>query len=218
MNSGKIMKQILLIDREFGAGGTTIAEILAQRLGWKLFDDALSQEIARVAKIPVHVCRQREERRDPWLQRLVNLIWKGTFDRNLPSPDLAILDTDRLVSVIEQVVKQAAEQKPCVIVGRGAPYFLRQRTDTLSVFLYASRELKFHRVFKRVGNEKEAVYLVDSMDDDRRKFVKHYFGHEWPNRQLFHAMLNTGVGDDKTVEAILHLLNAANRSEETTQS
>ena len=213
MNDGKIMKQILLIDREFGAGGSAIGEKLATRLNWQLFDDTLSQEIARLAKIPVDVCRRREMRTDPWLQRLVNLIWKGTFDRNLPSPDLAILHSDRLVSIVQQTIEQAAEKKPCVIVGRGAPYFLRQRTDILSVFLYASRELKFCRVFKRVGDEKEAVNLVDSMDDDRRKFVKHYFGHEWPNRQLFHAMFNTGMGDDNTVEAIMRLLNDVNQGE-----
>jgi len=205
------MKQILLIDREFGAGCRTISEKLAARLNWKLFDDALSQEIARLAKIPVDVVRQREERTDPWLHRLVNLIWKGTFDRNLPSPDLAILDTDRLVSLVQKVIEQAAESRPCIIVGRGAPYFLRDRTDTFSVFLYASRALKYHRILKRVGNEKEAVHLVDSMDEDRRKFVKHYFGHEWPNRQLFDAMLNTGMGDEITIETILHLLNASNR-------
>ena len=208
------MKQILLIDREFGAGCSHISEKLAARLGWKLFDDALSQEIARLAKIPVEDCRRREERTDPWLQRLINVIWRGSFDRGLPSPDLAILDTDRLVSIIQQVIEQAAESRPCIIVGRGAPYFLRKRTDTFSVFLYASREIKFRRVLKRVGNEAEAVHLVDTMDDDRRKFVKHYFGHEWPNRQLFQAMLNTGVGVDDTVEAILHLLNAANHDEE----
>ena len=218
MNTGKFMKQILLIDREFGAGCSAISEKLAARLNWQLFDDALSQEIARMAKIPVEICRKREERTDPWLQRLINLIWKGTFDRNLPSPDLAILDTDRLVAIVRQAIEQAAEKKPCVIVGRGAPYFLRNRTDTFSVFLYASREIKYRRILKRVGNEKEAVYLVDTMDEDRRKFVKHYFGHEWPNRQLFDAMLNTGIGDDITIETILNLLNAANQSEEAAKT
>jgi len=208
------MKQILIIDREFGAGGSAIGEKLAGRLKWKLFDEALSEEIAQLAKIPVDICRRREERTDPWLQRLINLIWRGTFDRNLPSPDLAILDTDRLVSLIEQVLERAAKNSPCVIIGRGAPYFLRNRTDTFSVFLYASRELKFRRLLKRLGNEAEAVALLDSMDDDRRKFVKHYFGHEWPNRQLFHAMLNTAVGDDIVTENILQLMNAATRNEE----
>ena len=36
------MKQILLIDREFGAGGSSIGEKLAARLNWKLFDEALT--------------------------------------------------------------------------------------------------------------------------------------------------------------------------------
>jgi cytidylate kinase len=214
VNRGKFMKQILLIDREFGAGGSTISEKLAARLNWQLFDDSLTREIARLARIPVDICRRREERTDPWLQRLVNLIWKGTFDRNLPSPDLAILNSDRLVSIVQQTIEQAAEKRPCVIVGRGSPYFLRNRTDTFSVFLYASRESKYRRILNRVGDEKEAVQLVDSMDEDRRKFVKHHFGHEWPDRKLFHALLNTGMGDDITLEAILNLLNAVNRSEE----
>lgn len=208
------MKQIILIDREFGSGGSPIAEILAGRLKWKLFDEELTREIARVANIPEELCRKREGRKDPIFRHLVNLVWRGSFDRNLPSPDTGILDTDRLVCIIEKVIKQAAEQRPCVIVGRGAPYFLRERTDTLAVFLYASRDYRYHRVLKRVnGNEKEAVELVDTLDDERRKFVKHYFGHDWPNRHLFHAMFNTAMGDDRTADAILQLLEAVNQKE-----
>jgi len=208
------MKQILLIDQEYGAGADTIGEIIAKRLNWKFFDQALTSEIARLAKIPAEVCQRRLERNDPVLQRLVNIIWRGSFDRNLPSPDLAILDSKRLVYLLEQVIKQTAEKKPCVIIGRGAPYFLRNRSDIFCVFLYASRELKFRRVLKRLGDEAEAIHLVDTLDEDRRRFVKHQIGHDWPNRQLFQAMFNTGMGDDNTAEAILHLLNDVNRSEE----
>jgi len=208
------MRQILLIDREFGAGGSTIGAKLAERLNWKLFDDALTQEIARLARIPVEVCRRHEERADPWLKKLVNVVWRGTFDRSLPSPDLAILDTDRLVRLINQVLVDAVEDKPCVIVGRGAPYFLRDRPDTFAVFLYASREMRFRRVLKRVsGDQHQAIELVDTMDEDRKKFVKHYFGHEWPNRQFFDLMVNTEIGDDTAVECILQMMAAVNRTE-----
>lgn len=208
------MKQILLIDREFGAGAITIGEKIAKRLNWSFFDEVLTQEIARLAKIPIEVCQRRLERNDPFLQRLVNVIWRGSFDRNLPSPDLAILDSKRLACLVQTVIEQTSEKKPCVIIGRGAPYFLRNRTDTFCVFLFASRELKFRRVLKRVGNEAEAIHLVDNLDEDRRKFVKHHFGHDWPNRQFFHAMINTGIGDDITVETILNLMDAVNRDEE----
>src|SRR5271154_5021487 len=211
------MKQLLLIDHELGAGASTIGEKVAQRLGWNCFDQELTAEIARLAKIPVDTCLRHLERNDPFLQRLVNVIWRGSFDRNLPSPDLAILDSNRLASLLQRVIEQTAEIKPCVIIGRGAPFFLRDRTDTFSVFLYASRELKFRRILKRVGNETEAIDLVDTIDEDRRKFVKHQYGHEWPNRQFFHAMFNTGIGDNNTVEAILQLLNAENQNEEASK-
>jgi Cytidylate kinase-like family len=207
------MKQLLLIDQEYGAGAVTIGEKIAKRLNWNFFDQALTQEIARLARIPIEVCQRRLERNDPLLQRLVNVIWRGSFDRNLPSPDLAILDSKRLACLVQTVIEQTAEKKPCVIIGRGAPYFLRNRTDTFCVFLFASRELKFRRVLKRVGNEAEAIHLVDNIDEDRRKFVKHHFGHDWPNRHLFHAMFNTNIGDDNVMEAILRLLDAANLSE-----
>jgi len=212
------MKQLLLIDHEYGAGASTIGEKIAQKLGWNIFDQALTQEIARLARIPVDTCLRRLERNDPFLQRLVNIIWRGSFDRNLPSPDLAILDSKRLAYLLQRVIEQTAEKKPCVIIGRGAPYFLRDRTDTFCVFLYASRELKFRRMLKHVGNEAEAINLVDTLDEDRRKFVKHHYGHEWPNRQFFHAMFNTGIGDDNTAEAILQLLNAVNKNEEASKT
>lgn len=213
------MKQIILIDREFGSGGSPIAEILAKRLNWKLFDEELTREIARVANIPEELCRKREGRKDPIFRHLVNLIWRGSFDRNLPSPDTAIMDTDRLVCIVEKVIKQAAETRPCIIVGRGAPYFLRERMDTLAVFLYASRDLRYHRVLKRVGgNEKEALEMVDTLDDERRKFVKHYFGHDWPDRHLFCAMYNTAIGDEKTADAILQLLDTVNQKEEAAKA
>jgi hypothetical protein len=214
MTTGKVMKQILLIDQEYGAGAITIGERIAQRLNWNFFDQALTDEVARLARISTGVCQQRLERNDPWLHRLINVLWRGSFDRNLPSPDLAILDSNRLASLLRKVVEQAAEKKPCVIIGRGAPYFLRERTDIFCVFLYASRELKFRRVLKRVGNEAEAIELVDTIDEDRRRFVRHQYGLEWPDRHLFHAMLNTSIGDDKTMDTILNLLDAANRNEE----
>jgi hypothetical protein len=207
------MKELLLIDQEYGAGAVTIGEKVAQRLGWNFFDQAMTDEVARLARIPVTVCQQHLERNDPMVQRLINVLWRGSFDRNLPSPDLAVLDSQRLASLLQKVVEETAEKKPCVIIGRGAPYFLRDRSDIFCVFLYASRELKFRRVLKRIGDQSEAINLVDTIDEDRRKFIKYHYGHDWPNRQLFHAMLNTGIGDDNIVEVILQMLEAVNQNE-----
>ncbi|MGH7968503.1 MAG: AAA family ATPase, partial [Limisphaerales bacterium] len=103
----------------------------------------------------------------------------------------------------------------CVIVGRGAPYFLRNRGDTLTVFLYAPRSLKVERVAAQVGNRPEAEHLVDSVDQDRAEFIRHYFGKEWPSRPLYHMMLNTIIGIDETVDVLVETIGKLGAKDQT---
>jgi cytidylate kinase len=208
------MKKILVIEREFGAGGSAIAEKLAGRLGWKLYDHALTEEIAALAKVNPETCRKHEERVDPFLYRLAKVFWRGSHERSVHLAESEVLDADQLVCLTEQVMKKLAVEGHCVIVGRGAAWFLRERTDTLCVFLYASRNVKFQRVLAEGRSEAEAIELVDTVDNERREFIKHYFDAEWPTRHLYHAMLNTAAGDDPTVDTVLQLMDAANKREE----
>ena len=64
-----------------------------------------------------------------------------------------------------------------------------------------------------VKNEAETRHLIDTVDEERRAFIRHYFNSEWPARHFYHAMLNTGMGIDATVETIRTLVEAANRRE-----
>jgi CMP/dCMP kinase len=207
------MKRILVIEREFGAGAGTIADKVAHRLGWKLLDHALTEEIAKLAKINTETCRHREERVDPWLYRLAKVFWRGSHERSVMLPDADVIDADRLICLTQKVIEQAAVEGQCVIVGRAAVYFLRERADTFCVFLYAPRELKYQRILAEVKNDAEALRLLDTVDQERREFIRHYYNAEWPARHLYHAMLNTAAGEDATVETILNLMDAANRGE-----
>jgi cytidylate kinase len=210
------MKRIVVIEREFGAGATVIAGQVAQRLGWKLLDHALTDEIARLARAAPEDCQKNEERVDPWLYRLAKVFWRGSHERSVTLPDAEVVDADCLVHLAQQVILRAAEEGQCVIVGRAAAYFLRDRADTFSVFLYAPRELRYRRVLAEVKNEGEARHLIDTVDQERIAFIRHYFHTEWPLRLLYHAMLNTVAGEDATVETILSLIAAADRREAST--
>jgi cytidylate kinase len=207
------MKRIVVIEREFGAGAAAIADKVARRLGWKLLDHALTEEIAALAKVSPETCKSREERVDPWLYRLAKVFWRGSHERSVMLPDADVVDADRLICLTQQVINQAATAGQCVIVGRAAAYFLRDRADTFCVFLFASRELKYQRILAEVKNEAEALRLVDTVDQERKDFIRHYYKVEWPSRHLYHAMLNTAAGEDATVETILNLIEAANKSE-----
>ena len=92
------MKRIVVIEREFGAGAGAIADrVGAQRLGWKLLDHALTEEIAKLAKVSPEACQSREERIDPWLYRLAKVFWRGSHERSVMLPDADVVDADRLV-------------------------------------------------------------------------------------------------------------------------
>jgi len=208
------MKRVLVIEREYGAGAGAIAERVAQRLGWRLLDHALTEEIARVAKVHPEVCKRREERRDSMLYRLAKVFWRGSSERSARFEDYDLLDADRLVCLSRQVIEQAAAVGQCVIVGRGAACILRHRNDTYCVFLYAPRDVRFRRVLEQVRDEVKAIDLVDRVDRERMEFIGHYFCAEWPGRELYDAMLNTAMGIDTTVDNILNLINTANMREE----
>jgi len=204
------MIRIITIEREYGAGGSAIAKKLAERLDWKLWDQALTAEIARMAKCDRHSVERLEERVDPLFYRLMKVFMRGSYERSLPVNGLENLDADSMVVFMQRVVEGAAAAGNCVIVGRGAPYLLRERRDAFHVFVYAPLEEKIRRVRELGNSEAEAAGLVAAIDQERATFVKKYFGKEWPSRHLYHLMINSAAGDEAVIRVILDAVGAWN--------
>jgi cytidylate kinase len=200
------MFKIVTVEREYGSGGGEIAQRLAERLGWKLWDQQLTEELARLAKCPLAVVQHREERTDPLYYRLFKSFLRGSYEGSVNVPGLNLVDSESLLKITQRVVLQAASAGNCVIVGRGSQHFLRDREDALRVFLYAPREEKVRRVMARGKSEKEAQELVDTVDGERADFIQKYFHVEWPSRSIYHTMINTSVGDEAVVQTILSLM------------
>jgi len=197
------MVNIITIEREYGCGGGDIAQLVANQLGWKLWDQRLTEEIARLANCPKQVVEAREERNDPLYYRLFKSFLRGSYEGSINAPKLNLVDSETILKTTRRVVEHAAERGSCVIVGRGSQQFLKSRSDTLRVFLYAPREDKVHRLLGRGKSEKEAQELVDSVDQERADFIKKYFNVEWPDRAIYHSMINTAIGNEATVNMIL---------------
>src|SRR5215472_3147503 len=201
------MIKVVTVEREYGSGGGEIAHQLADRLGWKLWDQLLTEEIARLANCPKAVVAVREERTDPLYYRLFKSFLRGSFEGSINAHKLNLVDSESILKFTEKVVLHAAGKGNCVIVGRGSQYFLEDRDDTLRVFLYASRREKVRRVVAQGKSESEAEELVNTVDHDRVAFIQKYFGVEWPTRCLYHLMLNTAVGEDTVVGTILDFMH-----------
>jgi len=198
--------RIVTIEREYGCGAAQIAAKLASRLGWKLWDQQLTQEIARLAHCEQSAVAQREERRDPLYQRLLKSFALGSYEGLRGGQPVEMLDSDSIFKISQKVVEQAASTGNCVMVGRGSQHFLQGRRDVLRFFLYAPTKEKVRRLVSEGHKQAHAEVMVDTVDRERAAFIKNYFHAEWPNRAVYHAMINTALGEEVVVEAILSFL------------
>jgi cytidylate kinase len=198
------MVHAITIEREFGCGASEIASLVATRLGWSLWDDRLTEEIARLTESKPEVVERREWRTDPLVYRLFQDFLRGSFEGGLPPASrLHLLDARRIAAVSEIAVKTALSSGPAVIVGRGSQYFLRNRKDVFRVLLYASRDHKIRRLISRGATQDKAIEQIDTTDKARAAFVRQYLGRKWPEPQLYHAMFNTEMGDSCTATMLV---------------
>ena len=200
------MFRIVSLEREFGSGGGCIAAELAHRLGFKLWDQQLTCEIAKKAQVTEAAVALCDERVDSRLYRLAKSFWRGSYERHAPIPDSQVFDTDRMMSMMKEIMLGIAAEGNAVIVGRGSPFFLRDREDTFRVFTYTSRDEKIRRLLAMGKSRRECEELVDEVDKERIAYIKHYFNADWPVRSLYHLMINTAVGDENVVSTILQAM------------
>jgi len=198
------MINILTIEREFGTGAPHIGQAIADRLGWKYWDHEVTEEIARRLKCKAEQVERREEKLDSVFYRLMKAFMRGSFESHADGAELELLDAEHLSVLFEKVITHIAQTGKCVIVGRGAPWFLRHRDDAFHVFLYAPYDEKFRRVVAAGKSQREAQELLESVDRDRAAFIRRYYNKEWPDRYLYNMMLNVRSGDERAVELILN--------------
>jgi cytidylate kinase len=196
------MFRLITIEREYGCGGASIAAQLADHLGWKLWDHLLTEEIARLAQVDPSAVKRCDERMDSRFHRLAKTFWRGSYERSATLSG-QMFDTDCMMAMMQDMMNRIGREGNAVIVGRGAPYFLRENPCAFHVFLYAPRSEKIRRIVADGHSEQDAVELVDSVDRERSAYVKHYFNADWPTRSLYHVMLNTAVGNEAVVQTIL---------------
>ena len=201
------MTRLVTIEREYGSGASAIARKLAERLRWELWDQRLTDEIARRLSCDRRHVAQREERQDPLRYRLLKAFLRGSFEGNLNTPQMTIADADGIREMTEKLVKDVAAKGNAVIVGRGSAYYLCDRADAFHVFIYAPYGEKVRRVQSEGKSESEAEELVEGVDRDRTVFIKERFSIDWPTRQYFHLMVNSTIGEEAAVEIIVHGLN-----------
>ena len=210
------MFRVITIEREYGCGAASIAAQLAEHLGWKLWDQLLTEEVARLANVERSAVKRCDERMDSRLHRLAKTFWRGSYER-ASTVGSQVFDTDRMMSMMQEIMDKIGREGNAVIVGRGAPYLLRENAEAFHVFLYAPRSEKIRRLMAEGHSRNEAAEQVDNVDRERIAYVKHYFNADWPTRSLYHVMLNTAVGNEPVIRTILDTMRLLEGSPKATE-
>jgi cytidylate kinase len=207
------MFRVVTVAREYGSGGGHIAQLLADRLDWKLLDRCLVEKIAQVARVEPKLAEQFDERPDPWVNRIVRALWQGGLMRGTmagPMPEL--FDAETMASLSRRVIEEAADIGNCVIVGRASQCILQERSDAFHVFIYAPRAERLRRVRTRHASRAEAELALEARDQERAALIRRYFNQDWANRHLYDLMISSKSGEEIVLSSILSAMGVGRGS------
>ena len=196
------MVRVITIEREYGSAGVEIAMRLAERLGWELVDQALVKKVAEECHVESSAVESRDERCDPWYHRFTKAFWQGAPERSVAPTSPEAFDCEQMVAHVRKLIEGAADRGNCVIVGRGAACILSSRVDAFHIFVYGCRKEKLEYARKHFGAE-ITPERMEHVDRERAAYVRTYFGLDWDNRKLYDLMINSAVGVEAVVNAVI---------------
>jgi cytidylate kinase len=199
---------LITISRQYGSGGSEIAERVAHALDWHLYDNAVVNEVAkRLGMQPAEVSA-REERVPSLPERIASAMALGMPEVMPTVADLAMQPSEeRIVEMTRRVMEEAVLAGPAVLVGRGAQCMLASRADALHVVCYAPAEALASYAVTNLGVAAEdAARVVAENNHHREQYVKRHWKRDWRDFANYHVCVNTAwLGIDGASELIVQL-------------
>jgi cytidylate kinase len=198
------MIRVITVEREYGSRGAEFAHQLAERLGWKLIDQCLIEEVAQKAGVTTKLAERCDERLDPWFYRFGKTFWHGSVDRLPAPPETHVFDSESMVEFVREYLEGIAKEGNCVVVGRGAAAILARAPGAFHIFVYASlwRKVRwFEETFP--DHAKEAEQELLATDRRRAAYIRRYYQQDWTDRRLYHLMMNSCMGFEAMVKSAI---------------
>jgi CMP/dCMP kinase len=199
---------LITVSRQFGSGGSEVAERIARALDWQLYDNAVVDEVARRLGMPPEEVSAREERVPSLPERIASAMALGMPEVMPTVADLAMQPSEeRIVEMTKRVIEEAVQAGPAVLVGRGAQCMLAARADALHVFCYAPTEALASYAVTNLGIAREdAARVVADRNHHREQYVKQHWKRDWRDFANYHVCVNTAwLGLDGAAELIVQL-------------
>jgi hypothetical protein len=206
---------VIACARQLGSRGEEFALHIAQAMDLRYIDREVIARAAIEAGVSEEALEDTDERRPSLLERITTLLSRypvgdplGNY--SIQEPDtLEVLSPDTSRAMMEEVVRNLVQNGDCVLMGHGAPYFLRRSPGVLSVYFCGSKQFRIDWVMEHEGCDRASAErrLKDS-DRQRTEYVKTYWGLEWANPAAYDICINTDWYDG---DGALHLVVEALR-------
>lgn len=187
------MIQLITISREYGAGGSELASLLGERLGWRVLDHELVHELAARLHLDEADVAAMSEHPPSLLDRLASSAVVTAPESAWHAAPWAA-DADRLAAATREVLLEEARRPPLIVVGHGGNCLFRDRDDVLRVRVAAPADVRIRRIIERSGiAPQQAAADVRHRDADRQHYLQRYYHTSVADPCAYDLQLNTGT-------------------------
>ena len=191
---------VIVIGRQCGSGGHDIGKELAGKLGFAFYDNEIIQMTAgSTGYTPKFIQEHEENMTNSFLYDLVSQMY--IYSDTQEAPRDAIFESEG------KVIRSLADQENCVILGRCADYFLRERPNCLKVYLHAPEDYRVKRIMDTENlSEEDARQKVRRMDRRRSDNYHYYTRRIWGHSKNYDLTIDTSIGAEAVEEIIRRTL------------
>lgn len=204
-NGGMNMGQyVITIARQYGSGGRTVGQMLAEKLGIHYYDRELLKLASDASGINEQLFGNADENvKGRFLSKIAKKVYNGEL---IPPDSDDFTSNDNLFNYQAKIIRELAlQEESCVIIGRCADYVLKDYDNVLSVFVHAPKEFCLEQAAKKVNLEgRELERYVAKTDKYRADYYKYHTGREWTDARNYDLCLNSSkLGYERCVEEII---------------
>ena len=191
---------IINVGRQLGSGGRIIAKLLAEDFDCKMYDKELLNLAAKESGFSEAFFEQNDEQKG-FMKSLFHLHAPHVGDNSFYNSRFS---QESLFQFQSDAIKKAAEDGSCVFIGRCADYVLRERKDTVNIFITANMEDRLKAVAERHEcDEETARKILRNKESARASYYNYYTGKKWGHAESYDLCVNSSVlGLKKTEELI----------------
>ena len=166
----------ITLSRQYAAGGSEIARMVAEELGWTVVDNAFVDQVSQRSGFDAGDVAELEERVPGFLERLARSSALSLPEQLLSAPELIEDPAElKLARITQELVSELGRRDRIVMVGRAAAAVLAREENALHVRLVAPEATRLRSAIERLRvPAEEAPDRLAETDRNRERYHREY--------------------------------------------